>query len=258
MPRAERPDGSPARQPKPSWGPGKNAALSVAAFAAIFGAFAYVERDARIGHASVTHDIAGVIGTAVGNYRKLIVAATGGASGTAAPVAPAGSTSTVAQAGPVTPSASATPALSAAAEPTVPAVPPQAATGSATQHPRPAHAPPTRLAAAPHAASTGSRTTRPGDTHRTSRSQALARTRKHPDPGPRLQPQSYIAGTAHMEATSVTHDEVEGARALARARWCARIDEWSCVEQNASRALAIDPTNSESRALLGQAVRNRL
>ncbi|MCA8377287.1 hypothetical protein [Burkholderia cenocepacia] len=258
MPRAERPDGSPARQPKPSWGPGKNAALSVAAFAAIFGAFAYVERDARIGHASVTHDIAGVIGTAVGNYRKLIVAATGGASGTAAPVAPAGSTSTVAQAGPVTPSASATPALSAAAEPTVPAVPPQAATGSATQHPRPAHAPPTRLAAAPHAASTGSRTTRPGDAHRTSRSQALARTRKHPDPGPRLQPQSYIAGTAHMEATSVTHDEVEGARALARARWCARIDEWSCVEQNASRALAIDPTNSESRALLGQAVRNRL
>ncbi|MBR8326067.1 hypothetical protein KDW40_10020, partial [Burkholderia cenocepacia] len=126
------------------------------------------------------------------------------------------------------------------------------------QHPRPAHAPPTRLAAAPHAASTGSRTTRPGDAHRTSRLQALARTRKHPDPGPRLQPQSYIAGTAHMEATSVTHDEVEGARALARARWCARIDEWSCVEQNASRALAIDPTNSESRALLGQAVRNRL
>ncbi|RQV12764.1 hypothetical protein DF047_00060 [Burkholderia cenocepacia] len=249
MPRAERPDGSPARQPNPSWGPGKNAALSVAAFAAIFGAFAYVERDARIGHTSVTHDIAGVIGTAVGNYRKLIVAATGGASGTAAP---AGSTSTVAQAGPVTPSASATPALSAAAEP------PQAATGSATQHPSPAHVPPTRLAAAPHAASTGSRTTRPGEAHRTSRSQALARARKHPDPGPRLQPQSYIAGTAHMEATSVTHDEVEGARALARARWCARIDEWSCVEQNASRALAIDPTNSESRALLGQAVRNRL
>ncbi|MDN7678458.1 hypothetical protein [Burkholderia cenocepacia] len=52
MPRAERPDGSPARQPKPSWGPGKNAALSVAAFAAIFGAFAYVERDTRVGHAN--------------------------------------------------------------------------------------------------------------------------------------------------------------------------------------------------------------
>ena len=85
MPRAERPDGSPARQPKPSWGPGKNAALSVAAFAAIFGAFAYVERDARIGHASVTHDIAGVIENAAGKYREFIVAATGGASGTAAP-----------------------------------------------------------------------------------------------------------------------------------------------------------------------------
>ncbi len=118
--------------------------------------------------------------------------------------------------------------------------------------------PPTRLAANPHAASTGSRTTRPGDTHRTSRSQTLARTRKHPDPVPKPQPQSYVAGTSHLEATSVTHDELEGARALAKARWCAQIDEWSCVEQNASRALAIDPKNSESRALLGQAIRNRL
>ncbi|AOK37936.1 MULTISPECIES: hypothetical protein [Burkholderia] len=252
MPRAERPDGSPARQPKPSWGPGKNAALSVAAFAAIFGAFAYVERDTRVGHASVTHDIARVIGNAVGKSRELIVAATGRVSGTAAP---AGSTSTLAQAGPVPPSASAPPAVSAVAEP---AVPPQTAARSDTTRTRPAHVPPTRLAANPHAASTGSRTTRPGDTHRTSRSQTLARTRKHPDPVPKPQPQSYVAGTSHMEATSVTHDELEGARALAKARWCARIDEWSCVEQNASRALAIDPKNSESRALLGQAIRNRL
>jgi hypothetical protein len=248
MTRAERPDGSPARQPKPSWGPGKNAALSVAAFAAIFGAFAYVERDARVGHASVTHDIADVIGTAVGKYRKLIVAATGGAS------APASSPSTVAQAQPATPSASTAPAVSAVAEP---AVPPQAAARSDARH-RPAHVPPTRLAAAPHAASAGSRTARPGDAHRTSRSQALARARKHPDPVPKQPPQSYIAGTSHMEAASVTHDELEGARALAKARWCAQIDEWSCVEQNASRALAIDPRNSESRALLGQAIRNRL
>ena len=37
MTRAERPDDSPARPPKPSWGPGKNAALSIVAFAAIFG-----------------------------------------------------------------------------------------------------------------------------------------------------------------------------------------------------------------------------
>ncbi|AOI75638.1 hypothetical protein [Burkholderia sp. NRF60-BP8] len=252
MPRAERPDDSPVRQPKPSWGPGKNAALSIAAFAAIFGAFAYVERDARVGHASVTHDIAGVIGTAVGKYRKLIVTATGGASG---PAATAGSTSTLAQAGPVPPSASAAPAMSAAVEP---AAPPDTTARSEPKHPRRAHLPATKLAADPHAASTGSRTARPGDAHRTSRSQTLARTRKHPDPVPKQQPQSYIADTSHMEATSVTHDELEGARALAKARWCARIDEWSCVEQNASRALAIDPKNSESRALLGQAIRNRL
>ncbi|WP_321857072.1 hypothetical protein [Burkholderia cenocepacia] len=260
MPRAERTDGSPARQPKPSWGPGKNAALSVAAFAAIFGAFAYVERDARVGHASVTHDIAGVIGNATGKYRELIVAATGRAPGTAAPAsttAPAGSTPTAAQAGPVPPSASTPPAMSAAAEP--PPAPPQTTTARADVKPtRPAHVPATKLAGDPHAASAGSRTARPGDAHRTARSQTLAHARKHPDPGPRMQPQSYIAGTAHMEATSVTHDEVEGARALAKARSCAQIDEWSCVEQNASRALAIDPTNSESRALLGQAIRNRL
>ncbi|CAG2350591.1 MULTISPECIES: hypothetical protein [Burkholderia] len=252
MPRAERPDDSPAREPKPSWGPGKNAALSVAAFAAIFGAFAYVERDARIGHASVTHDIAGVIENAAGKYREFIVAATGGASGTAAP---AGSTATVAQAGPIPPSASATPAMSAAAEPPVP---PQTTARSDVKPMRPAHVPATKLAAEPHAASAARRTARAGDAHRTSRSQALARTRKHPDPVPKQQPQSYLAGTSHMEATSVTHEELEGARALAKARWCAQIDEWSCVEQNASRALAIDPKNSESRALLGQAIRNRL
>lgn len=71
-------------------------------------------------------------------------------------------------------------------------------------------------------------------------------------------PHSYGNDPAHMQTASVTHAELEGARALAKARWCARIDEWNCVEQNASRALAIDPKNSESRALLGQAVRNRL
>jgi len=261
MPRAERPDGSPARQPKPSWGPGKNAALSVAAFAAIFGAFAYVERDTRVGHASVTHDIAGVIGNAAGKYRELIVAATGRAPGTATPVgstATVGSTSTVAQAGPVPPSASTPPAMSAAAEP-APA-PPQTTALPDVKPTRPAHVPATKLAGDPHAASTGSRTARAGDAHRTSRSQAqaLARTRKHPDPVPKQQPQSYLAGTSPMVATSVTHDELESARALAKARWCARIDEWRCVEQNASRALAIDPNNSESRALLGQAIRNRL
>lgn len=73
-----------------------------------------------------------------------------------------------------------------------------------------------------------------------------------------MQPHSYTADSAHMQAASVTRAEVEGARALAKARSCAQMDQWNCVEQNASRALAIDPKNSESRALLGQAIRNRL
>ncbi|KWO50383.1 hypothetical protein [Burkholderia territorii] len=252
MTRAERPDGSPVRQPKPAWGPGKNAALSIIAFAAIFGGFAYVERDARVGHATVTHDIADMIGTAVGKYRNAITAATADTSGAASSVAP---TEPVTPSVAGTPPASATPAMSAAAEPNAP---PRTTARSATQHPRRAHAPSTALAANAQAASASSRAARPGDTHRTSRAQTLARMKKHTDPAPRREPQSYIADSAHMEATSVTRDELEGARALAKARWCARIDEWNCVEQNASRALAIDPTNSESRALLGQAIRNRL
>nr|WP_057923772.1 hypothetical protein [Burkholderia ambifaria] len=252
MTRADRPDGSPVRQPKPSWGPGRSAALSFVAFAAIFGAFAYVERDGGVGHATVTHDIAGMIGSAVGKYRQAIVAATSNASGASVPT---GMASMVAQAEPVMPSASATPTVSAAAEPTAA---PHTTARSAAKHTRRMHVPSTTLATNAHAASASARAARHGDAHRTSRSQALASTRKHPDPAPKRQPQSYIADTAHVEATSVTHDELEGARALARARWCARIDEWNCVEENASRALAIDPKNSESRALLGQAVRNRL
>ncbi|KUZ00593.1 MULTISPECIES: hypothetical protein [unclassified Burkholderia] len=252
MTRAERPDGSPVRQSKPAWGPGKSAALSIIAFAAIFGGFAYVQRDAGVGHATVTHDIAGMIGSTVGKYRNAIAAATADASRAA---------STVAQAEPVTPSVPGTPhasATSAVSATAAPAASPRTTARAAAKHPHPAHVPPTTLAANALAASAGDRAARPGDTHRTSRSQALASTKKHTDPAPRRQPQSYLADSPHMEATSVTRDELEGARALARARWCARIDEWNCVEQNASRALAIDPKNSESRALLGQAIRNRL
>jgi len=252
MTRAERPDGQPVRQPKPSWGPGKNAALSIVAFATIFGGFAYVERDVRLGHASVTHDIAGVIGTAVGKYRNAVVAVTGGMSGASAP---GGTVAAIAQGASPIPPASAAPAITAAAEPPAPA--PALTTARATpKHARPAHAPSATLAADAHAAPSHGRTVRPGDAHRASRTQTLARASKHPPPT--LQPQSYMAGTAHMEATSVTHNDLEGARALAKARSCARFDEWNCVEQNASRALAIDPKNSESRALLGQAIRNRL
>ncbi|WP_175709780.1 hypothetical protein [Burkholderia ambifaria] len=256
MTRAERPDDSPVRQPKPSWGPGKNAALSIVAFAAIFGAFAYVERDVGMGnaaHTTVTHDIAGMVGTAVQKSRDAIVAVTDNASG---PSASAGTASTVAQAAPGKSSAAeAAPVMSAAAEPTV--APPMAAR-SHPKHTRRAHGSSTTLAANASAASAGTRPTRSSDAHRTSRSQTLARTKKSTDPEPSIQPHSYTADSAHMQAASVTREEVEGARALAKARSCAQMDEWNCVEQNASRALAIDPKNSESRALLGQAIRNRL
>ena len=108
MTRAERQDGSPAHQPKPSWGPGKNAALSFAAFAAIFGIFAYAERDTTVGHASVTHDISGAIGTAVGKTRNAIMTlashgpATGKSGTSAGPAGPdthAGLTARAAAAG---------------------------------------------------------------------------------------------------------------------------------------------------------------
>ncbi|KVT51004.1 hypothetical protein WK55_27015 [Burkholderia ubonensis] len=60
----------------------------------------------------------------------------------------------------------------------------------------------------------------------------------------------------HAHAAGVTHEELESARALTKARSCAVLEQWGCVEQNASRVLAIDPQNGESRALLGEAIRN--
>ncbi|TDA43728.1 hypothetical protein [Burkholderia pyrrocinia] len=261
MTRAERPDDPPASQSKPSWGPGKNAALSFVAFATIFGVFAYAERGTALGHASVTHDFSGVIATAVGKYRNAIVAATSrataasGVSGTSAAPGPA---PTIAQAAtppaPPGPSAAAAPPVKLAAEPEAA---PRAASRAAAKHRQPSHAPPVKLAANTHAAPAHDRANaRLGDAHRAPRTETLAGTRKRMDLAPK--PQSYGTDTARMQTASVTHAELEGARALAKARWCAQIDEWNCVEQNASRALAIDPTNSESRALLGQAIRNRL
>ncbi|MDR0243459.1 MAG: hypothetical protein LBJ65_17840 [Burkholderia sp.] len=268
MTRAERPDDSPARPPKPSWGPGKNAALSIVAFAAIFGLFAYAERDSVVGHASVAHDLSRVITTTVGKYRKAIVAATSratGASGTTVAAAPA---STIAQQ--VTPPAPPVPipepsASTAREVSTVPpvsvAVEPEAARRTTpravAKHRQPSHAAPMALAANPHAAPAAGRAiARHGAVHRAPRTDTLAGTRKRLDVAQK--PRSYGADTARMQTASVTHAELEGARALAKARSCAQIDEWNCVEQNASRALAIDPKNSESRALLGQAIRNRL
>ncbi|MBJ9968493.1 hypothetical protein [Burkholderia seminalis] len=268
MTRAERPDGPPARPPKPSWGPGKNAALSFVAFAAIFGLFAYTERDKTVGHASVTHDIAGAIGTAVGKYRQSIVAATTRASGASGPPASAAPAPTIArQAAPLAPPGPA-PAPSASTPREVSTVPPvtlaveplaasRVRPGTAARHRQSSHSPPVTLAANTRGAPAhGRAAARSTDERRAPRTQTLAGTRRRLDFTPKAPP--YGTDAARMQTASVTHEALEGARALARARSCAVIDEWNCVEQNASRALAIDPTNSESRALLGQAIRNRL
>ncbi|HEF4739629.1 hypothetical protein KTD19_05540 [Burkholderia multivorans] len=236
MTRAERPDDRAVSPQKPSWGPGKNAALSVVAFAAIFGGFAYIERDARIGHAGATHGISGAVGNAVDKTGKAVVAAVSGTH-------PASAIQIAQNAPPsVTASASASASTSAA----VPAAVANAEAAST----------PAALAAAPRTGTTSSHaTTRRRDAHRP-RTSVLASAHKRSYAAPKHE--RYASDAAQMEPATVSRDEVEGARALARARWCAQLDQWDCVEQNASRALAIDPMNSESRALLGQAIRNRL
>ncbi|MBN3832309.1 hypothetical protein G3N64_10675, partial [Burkholderia sp. Ac-20344] len=116
---------------------------------------------------------------------------------------------------------------------------------------------PVTLAASTRAAPAhGRAAVRPGGAHREPRTATLAGTGKRMGLAPKSP--SYRSDPARMQTAGITHAELESARALAKARSCAVIDEWNCVEQNASRALAIDPKNSESRALLGQAIRNRL
>ncbi|PRE18756.1 hypothetical protein C6P78_08280 [Burkholderia multivorans] len=208
--------------------------MSVVAFAAIFGGFAYIERDARIGHAGATHGISGAVGNAVDKTGKAVVAAVSGTH-------PA-SAIQIAQNAPPNVPASASASTSAA----VPAAVANAQAAST----------PAALAAAPRTGTTSSHaTTRRRDAHRP-RTSVLASAHKRSYAAPKHE--RYASDAAQMEPATVSRDEVEGARALARARWCAQLDQWDCVEQNASRALAIDPMNSESRALLGQAIRNRL
>nr|WP_254210490.1 hypothetical protein [Burkholderia multivorans] len=242
MTRAERPDDRAVSPQKPTWGPGKNAALSIVAFAAIFGGFAYIERDARVGHGGASHDVSGAVGNAADKTGKAVVAAVSGAHSASAielaqnapPGAPASASASISAAVPAAASNART-------------APPQAADAAST---------PAALAATPRTGTTSSHsTTRRRDAHRP-RASVLASTHKRSYAAPKHE--RYASDAAQMEPAAVSRDEVEGARALARARWCAQLDQWDCVEQNASRALAIDPMNSESRALLGQAIRNRL
>ncbi|WP_063902098.1 hypothetical protein [Burkholderia ubonensis] len=218
--------------PKPGWGPGKNAALSLVAFAVIFGIFAYVKRDVVDEVSRASHQASGVVGISVRSTDRPAVAST----------PPTGMTSPV------------TIEIEPEAAPRVDAQ-------ATAPPPVPAPAPPVVAATNAHAAhaapSGGAVNARHAGMHR--------QQHQHPRPHDVANTRTRVIVTArphsfgedgHAHTAGVTHEELESARALTKARSCAVLEQWGCVEQNASRVLAIDPQNGESRALLGEAIRN--
>ncbi|WP_232457286.1 hypothetical protein [Burkholderia ubonensis] len=221
--------------PKPGWGPGKNAALSFVAFAVIFGIFAYVKRDVVDEVSTASHQASGVVGISVRSTDRPDVASappTGMTSPVTIEIEPEAAPRVDAQ-------ATAPPPLPAPAPPVV------AATDAHAAHA--AHAAP----------SGGAVNARHAGVHR--------QQHQHPRPHDVANTRTRMIVTArphsfsedgHAHIAGVTHEELESARALTKARSCAVLEQWGCVEQNASRVLAIDPQNGESRALLGEAIRN--
>ncbi|OJA47431.1 hypothetical protein [Burkholderia ubonensis] len=218
--------------PKPGWGPGKNAALSFVAFAVIFGIFAYVKRDVVDEVSGASHQASGVVGISVRSTDRPAAAST----------PPTGMTSPV------------TIEIEPEAAPRVDAQ-------ATAPPPLPAPAPPVVAATNAHAAhaapSGGAVNARHAGMHR--------QQHQHPRPHDVANTRTRMIVTArphsfsedgHAHTAGVTHEELESARALTKARSCAVLERWGCVEQNASRVLAIDPQNGESRALLGEAIRN--
>ncbi|WP_063900878.1 hypothetical protein [Burkholderia ubonensis] len=218
--------------PKPGWGPGKNAALSFVAFAVIFGIFAYVKRDVVDEVSTASHQASGVVGISVRSTDRPAAAST----------PPTGMTSPV------------TIEIEPQAAPRVDAQ-------ATAPPPVPAPAPPVVAATNAHAAhaapSGGAVNARHAGMHR--------QQHQHPRPHDVANTRTRMIVTArphsfsedgHARTAGVTHEELESARALTKARSCAVLEQWGCVEQNASRVLAIDPQNGESRALLGEAIRN--
>ncbi|WP_071854172.1 hypothetical protein [Burkholderia ubonensis] len=221
--------------PKPGWGPGKNAALSFAAFAVIFGIFAYVKRDVVDEVSTASHQASGVVGVSVRSTDRPDVAS--------AP--PTGMTSPVTIE--IEPEAAPRVDAQATATPPAPAPPVVAPPVVAATNAHAAHAAPSGGAVnARHAGMHRQqhRHPRPHDVANT-RTRMIVTARPH-----------SFSEDVHAHTAGVTHEELESARALTKARSCAVLEQWGCVEQNASRALAIDPQNGESRALLGEAIRN--
>ncbi|WP_232445868.1 hypothetical protein [Burkholderia ubonensis] len=221
--------------PKPGWGPGKNAALSFAAFAVIFGIFAYVKRDVVDEVSTASHQASGVVGVSVRSTDRPDVAS--------AP--PTGMTSPVTIE--IEPEAAPRVDAQATATPPAPAPPVVAPPVVAATNAHAAHAAPSGGAVnARHAGMHRQQ-------HRHPRPHDVANTRTRMIVTAR--PHSFSEG-GYAHTAGVTHEELESARALTKARSCAVLEQWGCVEQNASRVLAIDPQNGESRALLGEAIRN--
>ncbi|WP_232441554.1 hypothetical protein [Burkholderia ubonensis] len=218
--------------PKPGWGPGKNAALSFAAFAVIFGIFAYVKRDVVDEVSTASHQASGVVGVSVRSTDRPDVAS--------AP--PTGMTSPVTIE--IEPEAAPRVDAQATAPPPVPvpAPPVVAATNAHAAHAAPSGGAVNARHAGMHRQQ--HRHPRPHDVANT-RTRMIVTARPH-----------SFSEDVHAHTAGVTHEELESARALTKARSCAVLEQWGCVEQNASRALAIDPQNGESRALLGEAIRN--
>ncbi|WP_063901607.1 hypothetical protein [Burkholderia ubonensis] len=216
--------------PKPGWGPGKNAALSFAAFAVIFGIFAYVKRDVVDEVSTASHQASGVVGVSIRSTDRPDVAS--------AP--PTGMTSPVTIE--IEPEAAPRVDAQATATPPVPAPPVVAATNAHAAHAAPSGGAVNARHAGMHRQQ--HRHPRPHDVANT-RTRMIVTARPH-----------SFSEDVHAHTAGVTHEELESARALTKARSCAVLEQWGCVEQNASRALAIDPQNGESRALLGEAIRN--
>ncbi|OJB47113.1 hypothetical protein BGV60_17380 [Burkholderia ubonensis] len=218
--------------PKPGWGPGKNAALSFAAFAVIFGIFAYVKRDVVDEVSTASHQASGVVGVSVRSTDRPDVASappTGMTSPVTIEIEPEAAPRVDAQ-------ATATPPVPAPAPPVV------AATNAHAAHAAPSGGAVNARHAGMHR-----------QQHRHPRPHDVANTRTRMIVTAR--PHSFSEG-GYAHTAGVTHEELESARALTKARSCAVLEQWGCVEQNASRVLAIDPQNGESRALLGEAIRN--
>ncbi|OJA54481.1 hypothetical protein [Burkholderia ubonensis] len=218
--------------PKPGWGPGKNAALSFAAFAVIFGIFAYVKRDVVDEVSTASHQASGVVGVSVRSTDRPDVASappTGMTSPVTIEIEPEAAPRVDAQ-------ATATPPVPAPAPPVV------AATNAHAAHAAPSGGAVNARHAGMHRQQ--HRHPRPHDVANT-RTRMIVTARPH-----------SFSEDVHAHTAGVTHEELESARALTKARSCAVLEQWGCVEQNASRVLAIDPQNGESRALLGEAIRN--